>query len=330
MQRILIIQPAFIGDVVLATGLAEKLHNQFPEAHIDFLLRKGNEGLLQNNPCIRDIFILDKKKSKLQEWSRLLKLIRSRKYNLVVNTHRHLSGGVLTAFSGAGETRGFKKNPLSFLFSKRFPYLINTALPVHETERNHTLIKDLTDSSPGLPKLYPGQKEEEAINPLINAPFVTMSPSSVWFTKKYPAEKWTDLINRFDRKYKIFLLGGKTDRPDIDRILQGCDHPGTMNLAGELGYIPSAALMQKAVMNYVNDSAPLHFCSAMNAPVTAIFCSTVPGFGFSPLSKRSFIIETKDELSCRPCGMHGKKACPKGHFKCGYNIATETLLATVN
>ena len=42
--------------------------------------------------------------------------------------------------------------------------------------------------------------------------------------------------------------------------------------------------MSRAGMNYVNDSAPLHFASAMNAPVTAVYCSTIPGFGFGPLS----------------------------------------------
>jgi heptosyltransferase-2 len=60
--------------------------------------------------------------------------------------------------------------------------------------------------------------------------------------------------------------------------------------------------------------------------VTAIFCSTIPAFGYTPLSDRSFIVETKEHLSCRPCGIHGRKACPEGHFKCGYGISTEALL----
>jgi heptosyltransferase-2 len=70
-------------------------------------------------------------------------------------------------------------------------------------------------------------------------------------------------------------------------------------------------------MNFVNDSAPMHFASAMNAPTTAFFCSTIPEFGFGPLSEFSRIVEASEELACRPCGLHGKKACPLGHFKCG-------------
>jgi len=57
----------------------------------------------------------------------------------------------------------------------------------------------------------------------------------------------------------------------------------------------------------------------MNAPVTAFFCSTIPGFGFGPLSEDSEIKEVLN-LSCRPCGLHGHKQCPEGHFKCGKDI----------
>ena len=57
MQKFLVIQTAFIGDVVLATALIEKLHNFYPAAKIDFLLRKGNENLLANHPYLNEVFI---------------------------------------------------------------------------------------------------------------------------------------------------------------------------------------------------------------------------------------------------------------------------------
>ena len=83
--------------------------------------------------------------------------------------------------------------------------------------------------------------------------------------------------------------------------------------------------MKTAVMNYVNDSAPLHFASAMNAPVTAIYCSTVPSFGFGPLSSVSKIVETKVQLDCRPCGLHGYKKCPVSNFNCAHTVEVEEL-----
>jgi len=87
--------------------------------------------------------------------------------------------------------------------------------------------------------------------------------------------------------------------------------------------------MQHAVLNYVNDSAPMHFTSAMNAPVTAVLCSTTPEYGFGPLSNKSFIVQTKEQLNCRPCGCHGHKSCHKKNFKCAMQIKNSQLLDTL-
>ena len=84
--------------------------------------------------------------------------------------------------------------------------------------------------------------------------------------------------------------------------------------------------MKDAVMNYSNDSDPLNLASSMNAPITGVFCSTIPGFGFGPLSEISYVAETREKLKCRPCGLHGKKTCPEGHFKCATEIKIEDLL----
>ena len=330
MKKILIIQTAFIGDVVLATALIEKLHIYFPGAAIDFLVRKGNESLLNNNPYLNEVLTWNKKEQKIKNLFGILKKIRAKKYDTVINVQRFFATGLLTAFSGAKQTIGFDKNPLSFLFSKKIKHVFDLQHPKHEVERNNELIKDLTDDHFTRPVLYPSAADEKFIQSYTENKFVTMTPSSVWFTKKYPHEKWIDLINRFNPSYKIYLLGGKDNYEECALIVKNISNINTEILAGKLSFLQSAALMKQAKMNYVNDSAPLHFASAVNANVTAIFCSTIPAFGYTPLSDRSFIIETKEQLACRPCGLHGKKVCPLGHFKCAFGIETAQVLETIN
>ena len=131
------------------------------------------------------------------------------------------------------------------------------------------------------------------------------------------------MIARLPKNKTIFLLGAPNDKAACEQIKIAVHHPNVINLAGELNLLQSAALIQNATMNYVNDSAPLHLASAMNAPVTAVFCSTVPKFGFTPLSSVRRVVETKQKLDCRPCGLHGFKACPKGHFKCSELVLKE-------
>ena len=325
-QKFLVIQTAFIGDVVLATGIVEKLHVFFPDAQIDFLLRKGNEGLLANHPFINEMLIWDKKTGKLKNLWRMKAELRKRKYDKVINIQRFAASGFLTAFSGASEKIGFNKNPLSFLFSKKIKHRIGDR---HETERNNDLIKDFTNDKVFRPALYPSTNDYEFVAEFKKTKYICISPASVWFTKQYPKEKWISFINKTPADLTIYLLGGPDDYALAREINMSITHSSVFNLCGKLNFLQSAALMKDAVMNYVNDSAPLHFASAINAPVTAVYCSTLPNFGFGPLSDKSFIVEIQEPLYCRPCGLHGKTKCPQGHFLCARKIEDAQLLRTL-
>ncbi|MEP6746082.1 MAG: glycosyltransferase family 9 protein [Bacteroidota bacterium] len=317
--------------MVLATGIIEKLHTYFPEAQIDFLLRKGNEDLLQQHPYLNEVLIWNKKEGKLKDLRRLLHIIRSNQYDKVINVQRFTATGVLTAFSGAKEKIGFDKNPLSALFTTKVKHVISTTQqPKHEIERNNDLIASFTDGVVFKPKLYPSEHDFKFVQSGKQSPYICIAPSSVWFTKQYPADKWISFINQLDSTYSIHLLGAPADKILCDRIAEACPGKSVNNLCGKLSFLQSAALMKDAVMNYVNDSAPMHFASSVNAPVTAVYCSTLPSFGFGPVSDNSFIIETEEPLPCRPCGLHGRKACPLGHFKCASTIRDEQLLRSIS
>jgi len=323
VQKFLIIQTAFIGDVVLATCLIEKLHQHFPASKIDFLLRKGNEALLFNHPKLNQIISWDKKKNKQKNLLGLLHKIRKEKYDKVINVQRFASTGLLTAFSGAKETIGFDKNPFCFLFNKRVAHSVDNGK--HEIERNLELIKSFTDAEIVKPKLYPSDADYKVVEAYKQYRYITVSPASVWFTKQYPSSKWVSFIDKVPDQIKIYLCGAPGDSDLCAEIIQSSKHRSIINLSGKLTFLQSAALMKDAVMNYANDSAPMHFASAMNAPVAAVFCSTIPGFGFGPLSDKRFVIEIQQALDCRPCGLHGYKACPRGHFNCAYQIKDEQL-----
>ena len=84
MVKFLIIQTAFIGDVILATPIIEKLHKFYPDSQIDFLLRKGNENLLRNHPFVSNLLIWDKRKEKKKNLFHIIKLIRRKKYDYIM------------------------------------------------------------------------------------------------------------------------------------------------------------------------------------------------------------------------------------------------------
>lgn len=328
MQKFLVIQTAFTGDVVLATGIIEKLHQSYPDARIDFLVRKGNEGLLKDHPYLNEVIVWDKTKSKLQHLWQILRKIRRVHYDTVINVQRFAATGILTAFSNAKMKIGFDKNPLSFLFTKSVKHIISTAdQPLHEIDRNQSLIASFTDKVPSKPRLYPSTADELKVEKYKKDPYIVVAPASVWFTKQYPVEKWIEFINLVPDNLKIYVLGAPGDKGLGETIIKGTTNKNVYNLCGELSFLQSVALQKDAKMNFVNDSAPMHFASSVNAPVTAIYCSTLPSFGFGPLSDQSNIVEIKEPLSCRPCGLHGHRACPEGHFHCAWKIESLQLLS---
>jgi heptosyltransferase-2 len=318
VKRILIIQTAFIGDVILATPLLETLHRRYPEAQIDVLLRRGAEGLLEGNPCVHRLWIWDKRRRKYRNLFALLRQVRREKYELVINLQRFASTGFFSVLAGAKCVVGFDKNPFSRLYSRRVAHRIGSGghEVQHEVQRNLKLVESLVGTGFERPRLYPQPSDYERVAVLKGEAYVTISPTSVWFTKQLPADKWAELIALLNPRQTVYLLGSRADREACEQLALRCPSRRVVNLAGELSLLQSAALMRDAAMSYVNDSAPLHLASAMNAPTTAVFCSTVPAFGFGPLADHARIVEATPPPACRPCGLHGFRRCPKGDFLC--------------
>ena len=331
MKKILIIQTASLGDVILSTPIIEKLHHFFPGAKIDFLLKYGYEGVLRKHPYLHHVIVWDKTEKKYEHLIELIRLVREAKYDAVINVQRFASSGLITALSGAKHRIGFSKNPFSLFFSRRVKHQIGIEKSnPHEIERNLRLIEELTDTSTHFPiKLYPGKQDFAKVSQFKTKKYITIAPGSLWFTKQFPKEKWIEFVSVLDEDLMVYFLGSPKEIQLCDEIIEASKHANSLNLAGKLSFLESTALLKDAQMNYVNDSAPMHLASGINAPTTAVFCSTVPGFGFGPLSDKSFIVETNEQLDCRPCGLHGLKKCPKAHFKCALSIKKEQLLSTL-
>ena len=321
-KKVLIIQTAYIGDVVLATSLVEILKKKAPKVQVDFLLRKGNEVLLKNSPHVGKIYIWDKTQGKYLSLLKNIVEIRSKRYDFVFNLQRFFNSGLASILSAASCIIGFDKNPLSWFYTYRVSHYIPDKVGetyYHEVQRNYKLIKpflggSIPEKREIRPKLYFSQEDEKVIESfnLKSRSYFVLAPTSVWFTKQWSTDKWKDLALELMERGKVILVGSSGDYDYCDKIIKGSD---VLNLCGKVTLLQSALLMKEAKRVFTNDSAPLHLASSVNAPITAVFCATVPEFGYGPLSEDSETLEVKD-LKCRPCGIHGSKACPQKHFNC--------------
>ena len=328
VPRFLVIQTAFIGDVILATALIKTLHLAYPTAKIEVLVRKGNESLLQADPHISRIWVWNKENRKLFNLVCLgLKLFRVR-YSGVIVLQRYFSGGWLGLMARGKVRVCFKQNPLSWFYTHSYSHALSG---IHEVQRNQALLTAFVPAEytranniEERPHLEHSTDTVEKIRQITAAGGVcyVIAPASVWPTKQVPKTIWEKIIKKLPNEAAVYLVGGKADRALCEELASF--HPRGSSLAGSISLIETYLLMKCSRQVFVNDSAPLHLASAANVATVAFFCSTVPAFGFGPLAEVHQIIECT-QLDCRPCGIHGHKVCPQGHFRCGKELPIEKI-----
>ncbi len=328
-ENILIIQTAFLGDVILSLPLVQALKKKHPDSKIDFLCIPGTSGLLKNNPYIDEVIIYNKRNSGVPGLIDIIKKIRNKKYDLIISPHRSARTSMISYFSSAKKTITFDKSNLSFLYDVKIPYAEN----IHEIRRNLSLLEPLGNETEIIrPELFTGEEEKNKIDKLFsdnNIPagqkIISIAPGSAWFTKKFPKEKFVricDLVQTMNAK--IFLIGGKEDRQTSEYIENNSASENIINVTGQLSILESAELIKRSSLLITNDSAPLHIGNAEGISVIAIFGATIPAFGFYPYGKNDIIFETNG-LSCRPCSIHGGNKCPIGTFECMLRISEENI-----
>ena len=321
-EQILVIQTAFLGDAVLATGVVEELHEAFPQALIDFLVRDNYTSLFQDQPTIRTVYGLNKGKGKYQALTSLRKQLKSRSYNLVVNLQRYPSSGYLATSIGADYVVGYTQNPFSRYYDSSTKYQLeddNVLHPHHETERNHQLVAGITNRSRKDAKLHIDElllARSKQLAPFKE--FVVVAPASVWYTKQLPVVQWERVIRNFE--VPVVLLGSATDIELCYKLESELTNKEVLSLAGKTNLLESAAVIKRAKHVHANDSAPTHIATAVGTPITTYFLSTSPNYGFGPLPYQGKIVEIDYPLYCRPCTTHGRRACPEGHFRCAMDI----------
>ena len=326
-RNVAIIQTAFIGDAILATAMLESWHQAHPHDRLHLIVRSGNQSLFQNHPFLEEVHIWDKARNPLLRYINLVFLgLRLRRFGFdaLVTPHRHLSSGIIGLLSGAKASAAFSEHPLARVFTHRAHHGLGNG--DHEIKRNHRLLRPWVDGdAPCSPRLYPEQEVERS------EPYGVAAPSSQWETKKWPFVRWVQWLDleyeRFPNR-PIVLIGGPSDESDLRNIRKSSVHQ-RLEIRVDLSLLQSTGLIQSAQWVVTNDSGPMHMASAVNVPTVAIFCSTLPSFGFGPLAKGSVVVEKNGSLSCRPCGLHGKKSCPLHHFQCGSDITPHQVMAAV-
>jgi heptosyltransferase II len=319
----LVIQTAFLGDVVLTTPLLSALAARY--GPVDVVTTPAAAVLLTGHPAVSSVIGYDKRRAD-RGWRGLVRLgreLRARGYGRVYLPHRSLRSAVLAIWSGARERIGFADAPAALTYTRRVP----RPQSGHEVERLLALAEGPAASAPVVSLALDAEDLARADDWLarrgVGSRFAAIAPGSVWATKRWPY--YGELAARLDRP--VVIVGGPDDAGLADEIV--ASSPGkAVSGAGELSLRESAAVISRATVLVTNDSAPLHLATAVGTPIVALFGPTVPEFGFGPRNRGDVTLGHGD-LACRPCSRHGPQRCPLGHHRCMRELTVEDVLRAV-
>jgi len=333
-MNLLIIQTAFIGDVVLATPLLQAAREQLGATYVAAVVRPDAGGLLHHHPAVDEIIPFDKKGSDrgLKGLIRLRGRLRAKHFEVALIPHRSLRSALLARLSRIPVRIGFDTSAGRWLLTHRVPYQT-----IHEVERNLGLLSPLT-SAPlsSKPKLYPDDTDYAAADDLLKRHDVRpdetlfgISPGSVWATKRWLPDRFAESAKRLTDEHtgRVVLFGGADDEA-LCRHIAEQSGVSPINAAGPLSLLQSAALASRCAVMISNDTGMAHIAAAMDTPVIALFGPTVASLGFTPYGDRHQIIE--QFLSCRPCGTHGGPQCPIATHACMQEITVNIVMKTIS
>ncbi len=325
----LVVQTAFIGDMVLTTPLIAELAQRGP---VDVVGTPANISLLANNPHVRNTIAYDKRGAgALRRLIDIGRKLRMDRYDAAYLAQGSIRSGALALVAGIRKRVGFDTAGGRYLYSLRVPYDEGS----HHSERLRRLAREAAGpAEPSLealrPRLYPGDAERAKVDALLrenspgNEPLVALAPGSVWATKRWPY--YPELAALLREHARVVIVGSPADSPLADAIRARATD--AIDAAGRLSLLGSAELLGRCAAVVSNDSAPVHLASAMNVPTLAVFGPTVPAFGFGPVADVSDVVG-HDSLACRPCHRHGPQRCPLGHWRCMGELSAHEVFQTL-
>ncbi len=327
-MKILIIQTAFLGDVILITPLIRATRELYPNAKIDVLVIPQTAQVLENNPHINEIIKFDKRKNKAISFLRTLRKLRKEKYEIAITPHSSLTTALLLYYAGIPKRIGFDRWAAAKYLTHKVPH----PQGLHKIEKNLMLLTPLTDKKFSMQtELFPSAEDYEKTEQILaelkseTRTLIAVAPGSIWFTKRWPIEYYKELTQKLtDANFGIVLIGSADEKEICEEAMPS---KNAVNLAGELTILQSAAAIDKCDLTICNDSGVLHISNAMETDVFAFFGPTVKSIGYFPYRENDFVFER--EMDCRPCGSHGGKTCPLGHHKCMREILPDEVFEKV-
>ena len=310
VNRILVIKLRAIGDVLLSTAVLPDLRAAFPGATIDFLTEKYCAGVVEGNAGVGSVLVFDPSK---ETGPALIRRIRRRRYDLVLDLFANPRSALVTLLSGARLRVGYRFNWRRLCYNR---VVEPRGGEVHNVEFNLDALRAIgvVPSERARPE-FPLDPAAEAFADAFltgrvphGARLVAVNPGGGWISKKWRPEQFGELGRRIYETdgSSILVLWGPGEAEDANVVCSAIGSPAILAPPTTLKQLGS--LLKRSAALVTNDSGPMHIAASLRVPVVAIFGPTVPRLQ-GPVFTESEVV-TLSRLECLGCGY---TECPIGN-----------------
>ena len=330
-MKFLVIRFSSIGDIVLTSPVVRCLKKQVPGAEVHFLIKPQYKGVVEHNPHIDRIHVLQ------ENWDAMIEELKEEKFDHIIDLHHNLRTlRVKKALKVPAQS--FRKlNIEKFIFVKLKWNVMPRRLHIIDRYLETVAPFGVRNDGEGMDYFIPDHEKvaQKDIPASHHLGFVAIVIGATYYTKKLPVYKLKELCRAID--HPIILIGGPQEKAEGEEI-SSIDPVKIYNSCGKFSLNESADLARQARVVIAHDTGLMHIAAALKRPVIAIWGSTTPSFGMVPYYGDNYLANHArpyddvqvHKLWCRPCTKIGRNKCPQGHFKCMKEISIPEIVENLN
>ena len=321
--KFLIIRFSSIGDIVLTTPVVRNLKQQVEGAEVHYLTKKQYADILETNPYIDKVHVLD------ESFSDLLPKLKAEHFHYIIDLHKNLR---TLRVKRALRTASFSFDKINWGKWLMVNLKVNKLPDLHIVDRYLETVKVFIEKNDlkGLDYFIPQKDEVDLISLPENFQneYIAFAIGAQHSTKKLPDGKIISICKKISKP--VILLGDKHNSKVAEKVVVAVGDK-IYNACGKYNLNQSASIVKQAKFVITHDTGLMHIAAAFKKKIISVWGNTIPEFGMYPYlaGKGSEIIEVKG-LKCRPCTKIGFSKCPKKHFKCMNDIDEDRIVKLLN
>jgi heptosyltransferase-1 len=284
-ERILIIKPSALGDIVHSLPILTALRGRFPEAHISWIVNRHYAGLLEGHPDLDAVVPFDRglvKQELLQAalgYGHFIRGLRRQRFDIVIDLQGLFRSGMMALASGAPRRIGLQsaREGATWFYTDVVPVANFQAL--HAVDR-YWLVAEAVGAGDGAKIFHvpmPEQDRAWAAHRLHDAPrpWMMVGVGARWETKRWPPEHFATLLRKAQERFggTAVFVGGAEETPSARQVARRL-HAPSIDLTGATTLPQLAAVLAGADVMVANDTGPLHLAAALGRPVVAPYTCT--------------------------------------------------------